>query len=199
MSIKILRLLYFYDIFLIYFSHICKTSTQFFEVALGQVQTRGKLNWLGLPAASTQDVSSVFTKLRLVAIGHTLSNLLLLSAIYWNWSHDILSSLCIFLLVMVNLLNRAFLVIICGNTRCSIRRSNNIPQMFELEDFLLPLLFLRFVVAQLGRHTVDYNKVEAVVLSTDGINYYKDDCMDKGSYVNPKIEMMNKNSGLSLV
>ncbi len=140
-----------------------------------------------MPAESENEVSSIFWKFGTVFGVHILSNVALICSVCYSWSQGVVSSAGIFSLILINMINSAFAVVVCGNTRCSIRRKNNIPQMFELEDYFLSLAYLRLVIAQLGRHTVDYSTIESVFFSATGIAEIVEVQSETKSYINPEI------------
>jgi hypothetical protein len=142
----------------------------FYLVALGQIQTREKLNWRGLPAQSDEEVASIFYNIATLTVVYLALNAGLAYGIYWFWLQGIVNTICIFLLIMVNVGFSVRSIVICGNTRWSIRKRNNIPQIFELSDYVLSLVYLRLVVAQLGRHTADYGKTNAAIFSGTGLS-----------------------------
>ena len=155
-------------------------------VALGQIQTRAKLTWLGLPAESNDELNSIFFNLGGVFFGWILSNVTLALGIHWYWTHGVVSSIGFFLVIMINVIYFAFSVVVCGNTRWSLRRRNNIPQVFELADYLMSLFYLPLVVAQLGRHTVDYGQLEAYIFSSTGL-FPGVEIPSENNYVQPTI------------
>lgn len=146
-----------------------------------------------MPAESENEVTSIFWKFGTVFAVHFLSNVTLICSVCYLWSKGVVSSVGIFSLLFINLINVAFAVVVCGNTRCSIRRKNNIPQMFELEDYFLSLAYLRLVIAQLGRHTVDYSTTESVFFSATGLAENVEVQSETNSYINPQIQMIEKN------
>jgi hypothetical protein len=141
---------------------------------------------MGMPAESLEDVSSVFFNLGAVMFGTLAANVGLIFGAHWYWIHGIVSTFIIFLLIFVNLAYFVFSVIVCGNTRWSLRRRNNIPQVFELADYLLSLFHLPFVVAQLGRHTVDYGQLEAHLCSATGL-FPGVEVPSESKYIQPQI------------
>lgn len=143
-----------------------------------------------MPAKSTYQVTSNIYKVGVVVAGHLLSNILLISGIHWYWVNGSVSSACIFALIMVNLITSSFTLVVCANTRWSIRRTEHIPQTFDLEDYLLSFLYLRLVIAQLGRQTADYNISEAVFFSGTGLPSDEYGAYQKNVYEQPKLNPM---------
>lgn len=122
-----------------------------------------------MQAESTDDAENVFYNITAFTTAHILSNAACIAGLYWYWTQGIFSTGCAFLLIVVNLTYFVFLIVACGNTRWSIRRRNNIPQVFELADYMMPLFYLPLVIAQLGRHTVDYSVYKAQIFSSTGL------------------------------
>lgn len=117
---------------------------------------------------------------------HILSNAGLVYGIYYDWTQGLFNTTFACLLVVVNFIYFIVLVVACGNTRWTIRRRNNIPQLFELADYLMPLFYLPFVIAQLGRHTVDYSVYKAQIFSQTGLPHGVE-IPSETKYVQPQI------------
>ncbi len=141
---------------------------------------------MGLPAESVDEVRNVFYNLGAVVLGCLLSNVALILTIHWYWVNGIMNTTLIFLTVMLNLVYFGFSVVVCANTRWTIRRRSNIPQIFELADYLMALFYLPLVVAQLGRHTADYGQLEAYFFSSTGL-FPGVETSSESNYVQPQI------------
>ena len=153
-------------------------------VALGQVQTRTNLNWLGLPDDSKP---SIFGKLASVWAGHLVSNVWLVYTIYSHYTQGLVSIPFIFLLLVTNIVFGGFSIVVCGNTRRSIRKRKKIPRGFELSDYFLSFFYMRLVIAQLGRHTANYDEVDACICSPTGLPPGAEAPSDVRDYIHPTL------------
>ncbi len=140
------------------------------KVALGQVMTRLKLNWVGASSCTNADTLQIFQKIGtlvgcLAAIDITtisLSTCLL---------HIIpgLVEFLLFVCVMANFCFYGFCVFITGNTRKYLRGIYNINDTAE-SDYLLAAFYMPFTIAQMLRHTADYNSLQARICTPSGLS-----------------------------
>ena len=66
----------------------------------------------------------------------------------------------------------AFSVYVIANTRYNLREKYKIPVskwLPKYEDYVLTALLMPFVVAQMGRHTVDYSIINYSFFSATGL------------------------------
>lgn len=130
--------------------------------------TRLKLNWIGVPSteAGTRDI---FRKVGTLVGCWIATNILAVSS--FVFSSFIVSGLVefvLFLAVMTNLLFYGFCVFVTGNTRQYLREIYNI-QDTPHSDYLLAAIYMPFTIAQMGRHTADYNSLQARLCTASGL------------------------------
>jgi hypothetical protein len=75
----------------------------------------------------------------------------------------------VFIFIMVNLFMHAFTAFIAGNTRIHLREICDIYGDYG-EDYIVSVFCLRFVIAQMGRHTGDYRKNKAYIWTATGLS-----------------------------
>ena len=140
-------------------------------IALGQIQTRIDLDFLGRPRFGTTTVSNRFMMLTLVLFW-VFTNIGLFIACNLKWSHGMelsVADICAFLLMNGTML--AFLVFVTQSTRNSLREKFMIREerCLDLEDLCCALACLPCTVGQMARHTANYEEYEAVCCSHTGL------------------------------
>lgn len=130
--------------------------------------TRLKLNWIGMPSNEV-DTKSVFPKLGTIACIWFVVNTSTLCACFLAWTQmqNYIEAVS-FLLVMLNLWCYGFCVFVTGNTRRYIRDIYNIRDS-GMSDYLLAAIYMPFIIAQMGRHTADYNFLQGRICSSTGL------------------------------
>jgi len=139
-------------------------------LAAGQIMTRMECNYLGY--ASTEFyVRNNFYYLISLVIVWLVMNVVAIGAFYVHWARDIFVPLDIYVFVVTNLFMYLFSVFVIGNTRRVLRNRYKLPQLtkYSFEDFVLTAILMPFVVAQMGRHTVNYNDKKCVIFSSSGL------------------------------
>ena len=140
---------------------------------LGQVTHRLQLDFLGRPKypGTEQRYSNRFMML-LVTLTWLSLNLLLLYAANYKWMRAIeftASDWTAF--AIVNVFMYAFIVFVVQSTRSSIREKFMIQEerCYDLEDVMCASTCLPCTVAQMARHSANYNDYEAVCCSKSGL------------------------------
>lgn len=137
--------------------------------ALGQVMTRLKLNWIGMPS-DDDGTKYIFSRIGTIVVVWLALNLSAISLCIFAWTyvHYYIEALS-FTLAMSNLWFYGFCVFATGNTRRYIRDIYNIKDGAGLSDYMLAAAYMPFTIAQMGRHTADYNSLQARMCSTTGL------------------------------
>ena len=140
-------------------------------IALGQIQTRVHLDFLGRPKFGELPYTNRYMMLLVIAswIG---MNLALFAACNLKWSRGLELSVadgCAFALVNVAMFG--FIVFITQSTRSSVREKFMIRERccYDLEDVCCAALCLPCTVGQMQRHTANYDDYEAVCCSKTGL------------------------------
>lgn len=132
--------------------------------------TRLQLNWIGNPASHEHESMKIYQKLNSVVSFWAITSFVSMSwTIFYFVKTGLASITSIFIFVMVNLFMHVFTAFITGNTRIYLRELCDIADDFE-EDYILSVFFLRFVIAQMGRHTGDYDKNDAYIWTATGLS-----------------------------
>lgn len=160
-------------------------------IALGQIQTRIELDFLGRPLFGSTSVSNQFMMASLVTVWG-LTNVGLFVACNLKWSHGLeLSVADIVAIALMNGVMIAFLVFVTQSTRNSLREKFMIREerCSDLEDICLSLACLPCTVGQMARHTANYDEYEAVCCSNTGLpdgvcmtTHPHDLCASHGAY-----------------
>ena len=158
-----------------------------FLVAIGQVMSRMKLTWLGTPASNeewraTQE-NLVFTIALTIAV-----NFLLIYVSYVHYTKGLFILLDYVLFFTVNIIFWLFSVFVTLRTRKHVRERYSISETFCLEDYVKTIMFLPWTVAQLGRHTVDYDQFYSYFFTLTGVAstvIWNDEKETDGSYDPP--------------
>jgi Cys-rich protein (TIGR01571 family) len=140
-------------------------------IALGQIQTRVSLDFLGRPKFSELPYSNRFMMLTVVGFW-LFTNVGLFAACNVKWSHGLelsVADVCAF--VLVNVAMFGFVVFVTQSTRSSVREKFMIRerQCYDLEDVCCATLCLPCTVGQMSRHTANYDDYEAVCCSKTGL------------------------------
>ena len=142
-------------------------------VSLGQITHRLQLDFLGRPRfpGTEQRYTNRFIML-FVTGSWTLLNVALIYAANYKWMRamDITASdLTAF--ALVNITMYGFAVFVAQSTRSSIREKFMIREerCYDLEDVMCASTCLPCTVAQMARHTANYNDYEAVCCSKTGL------------------------------
>jgi Cys-rich protein (TIGR01571 family) len=140
-------------------------------VALGQIQTRVNLDFLGRPKFSELPYSNRFMMLTVIVFW-IFTNVALFVACNLKWSRGLELSVadgCAFALVNVMMLG--FVVFVTQSTRSSVREKFMIRERrcYDLEDVCCATLCLPCTVGQMSRHTANYDDYEAVCCSKTGL------------------------------
>ena len=117
------------------------------------------MNCVGNPS-SMLEVRGNFYSLISAVFLWSLLNIIASASFYIHWARGIVVVFDIILFVATNIVMYAFSVYAIGNARYNLRERYRIPARDTAEDYLLTMTLMPFVVAQMGRHTVDYNKIE---------------------------------------
>lgn len=140
-------------------------------VTLGQVQTRINLDFLGRPKFGDLPMSNR-TMILTIIFFWGLTNLSLFAACNLKWSRGLeLSAGDVFAFAMVNVSMFGFVVFVTQSTRSSLREKFMIREerCFDLEDICCATACLSCTVAQMARHTANYDDYEAVCCSKTGL------------------------------
>jgi Cys-rich protein (TIGR01571 family) len=140
-------------------------------IALGQIQTRIDLDFLGRPRFGT-DIVSNRLMMWIVITFWAFMNVGIFIACNVKWSRGMELSLAdagAFALVNVAMLG--FVVFVTQSTRNSLREKFVISEecCFDLEDLCCATLCLPCTVSQMSRHTANYDDYEAVCCSETGL------------------------------
>jgi Cys-rich protein (TIGR01571 family) len=140
-------------------------------IALGQIQTRVHLDFLGRPKFGDLPYTNRYMMLLVIAfwIG---TNITLFAACNLKWSRGMELSVadgCAF--ALVNVVMFGFVVFVTQSTRSSVREKFMIRERccYDLEDVCCATLCLPCSVGQMQRHTANYDDYEAVCCSKTGL------------------------------
>lgn len=139
--------------------------------AVGQVMTRLQFNCIGNPA-SILEVRGNFYSLISAAVLWFILNIVAIASFYIHWGRGIIVSFDLILFIVTNLSMFGFSVYVIANTRYNLREKYRIPASESLgtyEDYLLTATMMPFVVAQMGRHTVDHSIINYSMFSPSGL------------------------------
>ena len=140
-------------------------------VALGQIQQRISLDFLGRPRFGDDGMSN--RALVFVVLGFwALTNLGLFAACNLKWFHGIeLSNADVSAIALINIAMYGFVVFVAQSTRSSLREKFMIREerCFDLEDLFCATVCLPCTVGQMARHTANYDAYEAVCCSKTGL------------------------------
>lgn len=136
---------------------------------MAQIMTRLELNWLGNPSSSEKETLDIYKKLNSVVTHWAVASLASLSWLIFSYAKTGFPNIVsLFIFIMVNLFMHAFTAFIAGNTRIHLRKICDIYGDYG-EDYIVSVFCLRFVIAQMGRHTGDYNKNKAYIWTVTGL------------------------------
>ena len=140
-------------------------------IALGQIQTRVNLDFLGRPKFGDLPYTNRFM-ITLVIASWAGMNTALFAASNFKWSRGLELSVadgCAFALVNVAMFG--FIVFVTQSTRSSVREKFMIREKccYDLEDVCCAALCLPCTVGQMQRHTANYDDYEAVCCSKTGL------------------------------
>ncbi|GKY96859.1 hypothetical protein MPSEU_000645000 [Mayamaea pseudoterrestris] len=141
--------------------------------SLWQIQTRVGLDFLGRPLeeGAPPPVPNRTTLLT-VLVSWFLMNIGLMAGCNYKWSRGLnLTFADISAIALVNFSMIAFLVFITQSTRSSIREKFMIREhrCSDLEDIYVSTIALPCTIAQMSRHTANYDDYEAVCCSKTGL------------------------------
>lgn len=140
-------------------------------IALGQIQQRISLDFLGRPRFGDEGMSNRAMVLTVVGFW-TLTNLGLFAVCNLKWFHGLeLSIADVIAIVMINIAMFGFIVFVTQSTRSSLREKFMIREerCFDLEDLFCATVCLPCTVGQMARHTANYDDYEAVCCSKTGL------------------------------
>ena len=130
--------------------------------------TRLKLNWIGVPS-NEAGTNAIFRKLgTLVAFWATVNIGAVSSYAYAFMYIQPYLEIVVMAVVMTNLWFYSFCVFVTGNTRQYLREIYNI-QDGAGSDYLLAAIYMPFSIAQMGRHTADYNSLQGRLCTATGL------------------------------
>lgn len=129
--------------------------------------TRLKLNWIGSPGTK-DDTNAIFFKFGTLVLSWMSLNILSVVSFQFRYMHGVLGSIEIFVMVMINMFMYTFCVFATGNTRNYLRQVYNIHDV-PGTDYLVSAVYMPFTIAQMLRHTADYNQLEAYMFTTTGL------------------------------
>jgi hypothetical protein len=137
---------------------------------MAQIMTRLQLNWIGNPASRENETSDIYKKLNSVVTHWAVASLTSLSWLIFSYvKTGFPNVVSVFIFIMVNLFMHAFTAFIAGNTRIHLREICDIYGDYG-EDYIVSVFCLRFVIAQMGRHTGDYRKNKAYIWTATGLS-----------------------------
>lgn len=130
--------------------------------------TRLKLNWIGMPS-DEEGAKNIFPKFGTITLIWLVVNTSALCACMFAWTQmRYYIEAVSFLLVISNLWFYGFCVFVTGNTRRYIRDIYNIRDR-GISDYSLAAMWMPFTIAQMGRHTADYNILQGSICSPTGL------------------------------
>jgi len=152
---------------------MCIMSTLFNLVAVGQIMTRMKLNWKG-EEGSPEQVTTTYKKLVLIYIAS-----LVVAVVYNNYNmynrkeEDPPEGLGYLVYKIVHVAILVYTIIVIARTRAIIRAESNIPEKNNggCEDIVCATFCQCCTVAQMGRHTANYDVVQARFFTSDGLEH----------------------------
>lgn len=131
--------------------------------------TRLNLNWIGKPATDEKSTKDIYRNLNMLlaccVAACSGSIYYFLKSFSQNGSYNI-SSIVIFASSIIII--HIFTIYVTSNTRKSLREKCDIPDDFAT-DFTLSLMYLRLVIAQMGRQTANYRKESAFLFTATGL------------------------------
>jgi len=140
-------------------------------LAAGQVMTRLQFNCVGNPSSRLEVRGNFYNLISAIVLWFVL-NTIALASFYIHWGRGIVVNFDIMLFAMTNLSMYAFTVYVIANTRYNLREKYRIASSEWLtiaEDYVLTVTLMPFVVAQMGRHTVDYDTINYSIFSPSGL------------------------------
>jgi len=129
--------------------------------------TRLNLNWIGAPSAEAE-TNAIFRKLWTTVGWWVTINIAAASSFTFHLMSGIISPIEIFVFAMVNFWMYGFCVFVTGNTRSYLREIYNIQEPDT--DYLLSAIYMPWTIAQMGRHTADYNSLRARLCTATGLS-----------------------------
>ena len=130
--------------------------------------TRLNLNWVGVPS-NEAGTKAIFEKLGTVVTVWATINIVGVSSCVCVFEYiRPWMEMFVFVMVTTNLWFYAFCVFAIGNARQYLREIYNIHDG-EGSDHLLAALYMPFTIAQMGRHTADYNALQGRICTATGL------------------------------
>ncbi len=129
--------------------------------------TRLKLNWIGSPATQVE-TDEIYLKLGTLVVCWLSANILAAVSFQYRYMLGVLGTIEIFAMVMINMFMFTFSVFATGNTRSYLRQVYNIQDV-PGTDYLLAAVYMPLTIAQMLRHTADYNQLEAYMFTATGL------------------------------
>lgn len=141
-------------------------------LALGQVMTRLNYDFLGRPSPVKRTMTAYCTMWSIVIFA-ILMNSLIYAAYCYKWSFNMpLSYADIAASVLLNACLVAFTISATSAARATLRDKYMIREhrFFDLEDCCCATFCMPCTICQMGRHTVNYDEVDAVCCSANGLS-----------------------------
>lgn len=160
-------------------------------MALAQILTRAQINTNGSPAKTKLEIYLTYQKLAAITFFCIGMNAIALGSIYVNWVRGVYMLFDFMLLILVQALYYIQMVVITTSTRNAIRQMYRIPQCCGRgSDFLVSIMFTPLVIAQLGRHTCDYDVYQSRFFSRNGLSLDDVELSDpvRDDYMEPTYE-----------
>ena len=140
-------------------------------VALGQIMARNRLTWLGLPGSRFQSKYVCLNMFMIILFWLALNFLaIFVVGVHIQRGH-LPSGLDIFCLCIVNIIMVLYTIYTVTNARMSIRAQYGIPKHYvpNKEDLLCATCCMPCTIAQMGRHTANFDTYRAVCCSSTGL------------------------------
>ena len=130
--------------------------------------TRLNLNWVGAPS-NEAGTNAIFRKLGTVVIVWATINILGVSSYVCAFEYiRSCIEIVVFALVTTNLWFYGFCVFATGNARQYLREIYDIQDNAG-SDHLLAAMYMPLTIAQMGRHTADYNSLKGRLCTATGL------------------------------
>jgi len=143
------------------------------EVAIAQVMTRIKLTWKGEYGGSPEEIGSTYMKLVRIYFAFVITSVAYNITYPSSSDGTRASGLIPFLYQVYSITVWAYTIIVISRTRSIVRAQNSIPEknFSGCEDVVCATFCQCCTIAQLGRHTSNYDTVKATFFTSDGVEH----------------------------
>jgi len=142
-------------------------------IAIAQVMTRMKLTWKGEYGGSPEEIGSTYMKLVRIYLAFLITSVAYNIAFPSSSDGMPATGLIPFLYQVYSITIWVYTIIVISRTRSIIRAQNSIPEknFSGCEDVVCATFCHCCTIAQLGRHTANYDAVKATFFTSDGVEH----------------------------